>query len=43
VSRTRWLALIAGVLLLLFAGRLLLRYFDYQASETDRVPATAGP
>ncbi len=36
MNRTRWLALAAGALLLLVAGRMVLRYLDYEASEADR-------
>jgi hypothetical protein len=36
VSRKRWLIAIAGFLVLLFAGRMVLRYLDWQASEAAR-------
>ncbi len=39
--RTKWLALFAGALVLLFAGRMVLRYLDNQASEASRVPVLA--
>lgn len=41
--RTRWLALVAGALILLLAGRMGLRYLDYRASEADRPQAGAPP
>jgi hypothetical protein len=37
--RARWLAGIAGVLVLLAGGRMVLRYLDWQASETARSSA----
>ncbi len=36
MSRKRWITLIAGVLILLVAGRMVLRYLDWQASEATR-------
>jgi hypothetical protein len=42
MNRTKWLALIAGLLALLVAGRMGLRYLDWQASEQARA-ATAEP
>lgn len=36
MNRTRWLMLIAGVLVLLLGGRMVLRYLDWQASEAAR-------
>lgn len=40
MNRTRWLALIAGVLAVLVAGRMGLRYLDWETSEQARA-ATA--
>jgi hypothetical protein len=40
VSRKKWLVLIAAVLALLTAGRMVLRYLDYQVSEADRPMAS---
>jgi hypothetical protein len=37
VTRSRWLAAIAALLVLLLGGRMVLRYLDWQASEADRV------
>lgn len=42
MSRKTWIALIAGVLVLLTGGRMVLRHLDWQASEAARV-APAGP
>ncbi len=39
MNRKRWIALIAGVLILLVAGRMALRYIDWQASEATRQEA----
>ncbi len=39
MSRRRWLVLIAGVLVLLGGGRMVLRYLDWQASEAERTAA----
>ena len=36
MSRRRWLVLIAGAMALLAAGRMGLRYLDWQASEATR-------
>jgi hypothetical protein len=33
VSRKRWLIVVGGVLVVLLAGRMVLRYLDWQASE----------
>jgi len=40
VTLGRKLALAAALLMLLIAGRMGLRYLDYQASEASRSPAT---
>lgn len=39
MSRMKWLVVIATVLLMLFGGRMALRYLDWQASEAQRSPA----
>ena len=36
MSRKKWIALIGGAMILLLAGRMVLRYLDYQASEAAR-------
>lgn len=36
MNRTRWLMLIAGVLVLLLGGRMVLRYLDWQMSDAAR-------
>lgn len=40
MSRKRWIALLAGVLILLVAGRMMLRYLDWQASAATRQQAS---
>ncbi|WP_073973182.1 hypothetical protein [Erythrobacter donghaensis] len=36
MSRKRWIAAIAGLLVLVLGGRMVLRYFDWEASEAAR-------
>ena len=41
--RRRWLLVIAGVLVLLAGGRMVLRYLDWQATEAARAEASPSP
>lgn len=41
MSRKGWAALIAGAIILLFAGRMVFRYLDWQASQSARDEAGA--
>ncbi len=43
MTRKQWLALIAGALVLLLAGRMVLRYLDWHASEAQREQAGSAP
>lgn len=36
MSRKQWIAAIAGLLVLVLGGRMVLRYFDWEASEAQR-------
>lgn len=39
MTRARTVALIAGLLMLLLGGRMILRYLDWQESELQRAEA----
>jgi len=41
MSRKRWVAVIAGLLVLVLGGRMVLRYLDWQASDSARLTAAA--
>jgi hypothetical protein len=43
VSRTRWLLLIAAMLVLLLGGRMVLRYLDFQASDAGPQQVNVAP
>ncbi|MCM0000240.1 MAG: hypothetical protein NBV68_12715 [Erythrobacter sp.] len=40
MSRRRWIAVIAGLLVLVLGGRMVLRYLDWEASEANRTAPT---
>lgn len=41
MSRKRWIAVIAGLLVLVLGGRMVLRYLDWEASNSARLTAAA--
>ncbi len=43
MKRSKWLVVIGAVLALLLAGRMVLRYLDWQASEAQRQQAPVSP